>query len=97
MCLRNAQAANRQNQLRRLLDAGRLMGGNTAAMQVVGEHVYVMYGPYLCQFSTNGLQLEAKVDLREALGLNDEIRQLRNARGGRNAPAPPGPAAPAQP
>lgn len=90
---RNAEARERMQQLRNLWNAG----GNTASMQVVGEHVYVMYGPYLCQFSTNGLQLEAKVDLREILGLNQRIKAALKDRGkGQQAPAPE-PAAPAQP
>lgn len=90
---RNAEARERVQQLRNLVNAG----GNTATMQVAGEHVYVMYGPYLCQFSTNGLQLEAKVDLREILGLNERLKDALRDRGKAKQGRAPEPAAPAQP
>jgi hypothetical protein len=72
-------------------DAALLSGRGAAASTIVveGEHVYVLYGSYLCQLSVDGLKLEAKIDLREALGLiverevrgrAREVKEARKAR-----------------
>ena len=92
---RNAQLRDRMDQMRKLIEAGRL-GGNTPVMQIAGEHIYLLYGPYLCQFAVNGLTLEAKVDLRQVLGLDQKVRDaLKGRQKDRNAGQPAAPAAPA--
>jgi hypothetical protein len=51
--------------------AGPPGGGHALLIQTAGEHIYVIYGPYLCQFSTKALELESKINLEELLGLAD--------------------------
>jgi hypothetical protein len=83
---RKAEARDRAEQLRRLWAEGRMGPGNTAPVMVVsGEHLYLLYGPYLCQFAVNGLTLEAKVNLRELL-IPEALRDAEAARGGRERP-----------
>lgn len=81
------------------LSSGR--GAATTTIVVEGEHVYVLYGPYLCQLSVDGLKLEAKIDLRDALGLTgerevrDRLREAKEARRARVAAPEAEEAAPA--
>jgi hypothetical protein len=96
---RRAELQERMDQMQRMWAMMRGPGGNSQPiMQIVGDHVYLLYGPYLCQFSVNGLQLEGKVDLREALGLDERMRDLNRERARRQPAAPePRPAEPAAP
>ncbi len=52
---------------------------------VEGEHVYLVYGGYLIQFSVDGLKLEAKINLRDLLKPDAAARKAaqddRRARG----------------
>jgi len=92
-----AGAKDQADQMRRLLEAMRAMSA-APVMQIAGEHVYLLYGGILCQFATNGLKLEAKVDVREALGINQQPaagagklrRKDQNAAPPAPAPAPAG-------
>ncbi len=85
------QARDRAEVIRNTWTDAALLSGRGAATSTIvveGEHVYVLYGPYLCQLSVDGLKLEAKIDLREALGLTveREVRErLREAKEARKA------------
>jgi hypothetical protein len=83
------QARERADVMRKVWGDSALLssrGPSAASMLVEGEHVYVLYGPYLLQLSVDGLKLEAKVDLREALGLEMDrevrarVKEAREAR-----------------
>jgi hypothetical protein len=77
---RGQRARERAEVVRRMWTDTALLSGrgpSAVSMMVEGEHVYVLYGPYLLQLSVDGLQVEAKVDLREALGLTVVDREVR--------------------
>jgi hypothetical protein len=85
---RARRVRDRAEEVRRnLADAALLSGRGAATSTIVveGEHVYVLYGPYLCQLSVDGLKLEAKIDLREALGLQVERDMRARAREAKEA------------
>jgi len=77
---RGQQARERAEAVRKMWTDTALLSGrgpSAVSMMVEGEHVYVLYGPYLLQLAVDGLQVEAKVDLREALGLPTMDREVR--------------------
>ena len=74
------KARERADVVRKMWTDANLLSGrgpSAVSMMVEGEHVYVLYGPYLLQLAVDGLQVEAKIDLREALGLTVMDRTVR--------------------
>ena len=74
------KARERADVVRKMWTDANLLSGrgpSAVSMMVEGEHVYVLYGPYLLQLAVDGLQVEAKMDLREALGLTVMDREVR--------------------
>jgi hypothetical protein len=85
---RAERARDRAETIRNTWRDAALLSGRGAASSVIvveGDHVYVLYGPYLCQLSVDGLKLEAKIDLRDALGLTVEREVRATAREAKEA------------